>query len=932
MDRRALAPARLRRGALLLVGAVALSPLAAPNPVAAVRATLEPVADASVEASDPGENFGSQPALLVDGSPDKEAYLRFSVPAGTEEITGATLRLWVEDSTSDAPRVRATSTNWTESAITWSNRPGPAGPAAPDVGRVSRGSWVSYDVTDLVTGPGPIAFHLGPDSSDGADFASREADDNRPELVVESGGGDDDGGGGGETRSIGAVIDATAEEASPTDNFGSETKLSVQGGGDPDRVSYLRFDTSDLDGTARRATLRLFVTNDTPGATAIHRTAGNWTEDGLTWQNRPAPTGSPASHPGPVEDGWASFDVTSIVTGAATWNLMMSTGSSDSLAFRSSEASSDEGPQLVVETGPASTTTSSSTTTTMPPTTTTSSSSTTTMPPTTTTSSTTTMPPTSTTTTTLPPGGDDPVAADGEPWLGLARVVTNPCEPECAEHVYSLSFGDVSADDEGDQRSDFRYQPGSAAVLRLEWSRSRAGGGGCGTPTAVGMAVEMRAPGGGRIGGATWQPEIPRTCSGSLERTVHFDDNPMDGDSGDPDYHGVMEVYGRLVGGDQDGADTRGRRPADPGDEAGRYARGHVVSGGFMVGWHQDGDDPTGLAANEATLGEPFGLVRSYEPGWDGPSRKVEEWMSQGKYVLWSVKPPDGPTGTEDWTPVALGQEDAMIRAQVAQLQAWAETHVTAAGYIFHHEPHDNADLPGTVDDCEDPADSAYPCAGTPAEFIDVYERVRDVIDALGADRVQLVYTATMSKATDRADGSDVPGSGDPMTQGAGGESVVDYIDLIGHNTYNWYCFRSSCDWEYPDDSEGWRRGVDLAEAQGKQLIIGEAASHPGCLTNLPSPTFHCEDEDPGDLPSPTRDDYLRNIGAWLESDARARRWLVGFAYYHSLHNNDWRFADQTGMSGSGKEAWRQVFATDSSYNDDLGGHDYFTQYGFDNL
>ncbi|MGH9002692.1 MAG: hypothetical protein ACRDYV_06145, partial [Acidimicrobiia bacterium] len=422
---------------------------------------------------------------------------------------------------------------------------------------------------------------------------------------------------------------------------------------------------------------------------------------------------------------------------------------------------------------------------------------------------------------------------------------------------------------------------------------------------------------------------------GELTRTIHFDTDPMDGDTDDADYFGVMELYGRLTGGgDSDGADTRGAHPAVAHADPGRYARGHLVSGGVMVGWHEDGDDPVLMAANEATLGEPFGLVRTYESDWEPPATKVRTWMEEGKYVLWSVKPPEDLAGHDDWTPVALGAEDAMIRTQVTQLQTWAAANGVKAGYIFNHEPHDDADTPGEVDDCEKPGDSDFPCSGTAAEFIDSYQRIRAIIDELGADRVQLVYTATLSRAVEVAPGSSVVGSGDPMAGflAPPGESVIGSVDLIAHDSYNWYCFRASCDWEYPDEFGAWGRGVELAEAQGKQLIIAETASHPGCPGGTATPVFKCQDENPLDLPSPTRDDWLLRIGTWLESDAQARRWIAGFAYFHALHTNDWRFADQTGLTSAGREGWRNVFVVDSIYNDALGGHDYFAQYGFNNL
>jgi hypothetical protein len=495
------------------------------------------------------------------------------------------------------------------------------------------------------------------------------------------------------------------------------------------------------------------------------------------------------------------------------------------------------------------------------------------------------------------------------------------------QSVYSLSVEDVYATDTGDRRRAFRYRPGESQVLRLEWARS-SGSAGCGSPAEVTMDVSLRQPGGARIGSAVWSAVIPGECSGVLLQPFDFDTDPLDGTTDAP-YHGVMEVYGRLSSaGDATGADTRGAAPQTPGDTPGRYARGHLLSGGVMVGWHEGGDDPVKLAANEAILGEPFGLVRSYSPTWKVPSNKVRDWLSQGKFVLWSVKPPLDAFGKQDWTPVADGTQDAMIRQQISLLQSWAEAGGTQVGYIFHHEPHDNADVPGVVDKCENTTDSEYPCAGTPPEFIDSYERIRVIINELGANRVKLVYTATLSRAAATAPGSSVPGTGDPMTQGEGGESVVTYADLIAHDSYNWYCFRSTCSWQYPDSA--WGKGVSLAEAQGKQLIIAETASHPGCATTTDPPGFDCENA--GTTPSPTRDDWLMRIGTWLESDARARRWIVGFAYYHTLHSEDWRFVDQTGLPASGRDGWRNVFVVDSPLNDALGGHDYFAQYGFNNL
>ena len=156
------------------------------DPVAAVETRLTPEADARVEQANPADNFGSSSRLIADLSPATESYLRFTVPAGTGPVTKATLRLRVENATANGPKVRATSNQWGESTITWNSRPAALGILA-DAGKLSANTWATYDVTAGVAGPGPVSFHLGPDSGDGVVFTSRQSNKNRPQLVVETG-------------------------------------------------------------------------------------------------------------------------------------------------------------------------------------------------------------------------------------------------------------------------------------------------------------------------------------------------------------------------------------------------------------------------------------------------------------------------------------------------------------------------------------------------------------------------------------------------------------------------------------------------------------------------------------------------------------------------------------------------------------------------
>lgn len=157
---------------------------ASPSPTETSGTTsLVPVADARVSLSSPANNYGATQTLLADTQPQESSYLRFDVPDTTGTVTSATLRLWVVDATSNAPAVATSAdTTWSESSITWNTKP-PVGPNVADLGSIQSGRWVEYDVTAAVTGPGAITFVFVAQSSNGADFASRESAQ-PPELVI----------------------------------------------------------------------------------------------------------------------------------------------------------------------------------------------------------------------------------------------------------------------------------------------------------------------------------------------------------------------------------------------------------------------------------------------------------------------------------------------------------------------------------------------------------------------------------------------------------------------------------------------------------------------------------------------------------------------------------------------------------------------------
>lgn len=150
--------------------------------------SYEPVADAMVAQAAPTTNYGKSTALHGDLSPMETSYLRFNVTGFGSSISKATLRLYVRDGTTNAPAV-ATSADvtWSETGITWNNKPA-TGAILSDLGNVTTGTWIEYDVTAGVTGNGLVTFALVPQSSDALSVNSRENATNRPQLVLSASG------------------------------------------------------------------------------------------------------------------------------------------------------------------------------------------------------------------------------------------------------------------------------------------------------------------------------------------------------------------------------------------------------------------------------------------------------------------------------------------------------------------------------------------------------------------------------------------------------------------------------------------------------------------------------------------------------------------------------------------------------------------------
>jgi hypothetical protein len=138
------------------------------------RRTTNAWQDGSVSQSEPERNSGTASTLLVDGSPFLESYLTFEIP--TYDLTVRDARLWLHaiDDTSDGPLLYRASDTWSEEDLTWSSRPGLSEQPIGNLGAITPDSWVSYDLTRVVTEHGDYSFALLPESSNGVSFDSNE--------------------------------------------------------------------------------------------------------------------------------------------------------------------------------------------------------------------------------------------------------------------------------------------------------------------------------------------------------------------------------------------------------------------------------------------------------------------------------------------------------------------------------------------------------------------------------------------------------------------------------------------------------------------------------------------------------------------------------------------------------------------------------------
>jgi acid phosphatase type 7 len=306
----------------------------------------------------------------------------------------------------------------------------------------------------------------------------------------------------GDSSTITVAEDTYVSQGTPNTVHGAYAYLASNAAPGERRL-YVKVTVNGIptQATGVRATLRLWGQTTSNSVFTVWQVPSTWTEGGLTWNNQPALGATVTSRTGATAGQYNDFDVSSYVTGNATFAMAVTTSTTTQINFTSKESTANHPPQLLMSWTPPTTTSSDSTTTatTADTTTTTISDSTTTTSGTTTTTSSSTTTTSTTTTTTPPPPADPVVAAAGD--IACAPPATrtsSTCHQQDTANLLAAGGYDAVL-----PLGDQQYECGELSALQTvydpTWGRFKsishpatgdneytAGGTGCSTPGAAG--------------------------------------------------------------------------------------------------------------------------------------------------------------------------------------------------------------------------------------------------------------------------------------------------------------------------------------------------------------------------------------------------------------------------------------------------------------
>jgi hypothetical protein len=150
-----------------------------------------------------------------------------------------------------------------------------------------------------------------------------------------------------------AHADSRVSEAYPTRNEGVGTGLSAKGGSTSDYETVIRFKVEGIGENVTRARLYLFAYDGTVNGPVIYETSPSWRETGVTWNNRPGPSGGVVDNYGAVaRRSWVAYDVIGAIDGNGYVSFVLRGQSTDAVSWYSRQAGANQPRLVIVSSGP----------------------------------------------------------------------------------------------------------------------------------------------------------------------------------------------------------------------------------------------------------------------------------------------------------------------------------------------------------------------------------------------------------------------------------------------------------------------------------------------------------------------------------------------------------------------------------------------------
>lgn len=298
--------------------------------------TLQPTADTYVNQGAPRSNFGSSASLASRGTGSQYwSFLKFAVPATPSgmKIAGATLSLTTNSDsgagTSDTTRVLVAPTDWTESDLTWTDRPALGREIGTFEAVSGPGKRVSAKLDESALKEGTVSVAMVGSGGDAAWFWSRSYSSAaaRPTLTVSYAPTETPE---PTTVTLHPTADSYLNRGAPATNFGSSSSLASRGGNSP-YWTLLKFDIPAAPAGQKPLSAKLTMTttadasSPTQDTTAVRLTTNGWSETVATWNNRPE-LGTQVGTLGPITavntKGTATLDVSELGEGITSLVLV----------------------------------------------------------------------------------------------------------------------------------------------------------------------------------------------------------------------------------------------------------------------------------------------------------------------------------------------------------------------------------------------------------------------------------------------------------------------------------------------------------------------------------------------------------------------------------------------------------------------------------